>query len=167
VLILGAGDIGRTIGRMLAGFDVELTYVARTAREGVRSTADLPQLLPDADVVIVIVPVTQETVGMVDAAFLAAMPDGALLVNAARGKIVDTDALVAELSAGRLRAALDVTDPEPLPEGHPLWTVPGLLLTPHVGGAVPETDARATAAVVDQITRVLAGEPLANVVDRY
>ena len=167
VLIVGAGDIGRTIGRMLAGFDVELTYVARTAREGVRSTADLPQLLPDADVVILIVPVTQETVGMVDAAFLAAMPDGALLVNAARGKIVDTDALVAELSAGRLRAALDVTDPEPLPQGHPLWTVPGLLLTPHVGGAVPETDARATAAVVDQITRVLAGEPLANVVDRY
>jgi phosphoglycerate dehydrogenase-like enzyme len=167
VLIVGAGDIGRTIGRMLAGFDVELTYVARTAREGVRSTDDLPQLLPHADVVILIVPVTQETVGMVDAAFLAAMPDGALLVNAARGKIVDTDALVAELSAGRLRAALDVTEPEPLPEGHPLWTVPGLLLTPHVGGAVPETDARATAAVVDQITRVLAGEPLANVVDRY
>jgi phosphoglycerate dehydrogenase-like enzyme len=167
VLIVGAGDIGQTIGRMLAGFDVELTYVARTAREGVRSTADLPQLLPDADVVILIVPVTPETIGMVDAAFLAAMPDGALLVNAARGRIVDTDALLAELTAGRLRAVLDVTDPEPLPAGHPLWSAPGVLITPHVGGEVPETGARAAATAVDQITRVLAGEPLANVVDRY
>ena len=167
VLIVGAGDIGRTIGRMLAGFDVELTYVARTAREGVRPTADLPQLLPDADVVILIVPVTPETIGMVDAAFLAAMPDGALLVNAARGRIVDTDALVAELSAGRLRAALDVTDPEPLPAGHPLWSAPGVLITPHVGGEVPQTGARVAATAVAQIARVLAGEPLANVVDRY
>jgi phosphoglycerate dehydrogenase-like enzyme len=167
VLVVGAGDIGRTIGRMLAGFDVELTYVARTARDGVRSTAELPELLPDADVVILIVPVTPETTGMVDAAFLAAMPDGALLVNAARGVVVDTDALLAELSAGRLRAALDVTDPEPLPEGHPLWSSPGLLLTPHVGGAVPDTNERAAAAVTDQLARILAGEPLVNVVDRY
>ena len=167
VLVVGAGDIGRTIGRMLAGFDVELTYVARTARDGVRSTADLPELLPHADVVILIVPVTPETTGMVDAAFLAAMPDGALLVNAARGVVVDTDALLAELTAGRLRAALDVTEPEPLPAGHPLWSAPGLLLTPHVGGAVPDTNARAVAAVTDQLTRVLAGEPLVNVVDRY
>ena len=157
VLVVGAGDIGRTIGRMLAGFDVELTYVARTARDGVRSTAELPELLPHADVVILIVPVTPETTGMVDAAFLAAMPDGALLVNAARGVVVDTDALLAELTAGRLRAALDVTDPEPLPEGHPLWSAPGLLLTPHVGGAVPDTNERAAAAVTDQLARILAG----------
>ena len=167
VLLVGAGDIGTTIGRMLAGFDVELTYVARTARDGVRSTAELPQLLPHADVVILIVPVTPETTGMVDARFLAAMADGALLVNAARGVVVDTDALLAELTAGRLRAALDVTDPEPLPEGHPLWSAPGLLLTPHVAGAVPETNARAAAAVTDQLARVLAGEPLVNLVDRY
>jgi phosphoglycerate dehydrogenase-like enzyme len=167
VLVVGAGDIGTTIGRMLDGFDVELTYVARTARDGVRSTAELPELLPHADVVIVIVPVTPETTGMVDAAFLAALADGALLVNAARGVVVDTDALLAELTSGRLRAALDVTDPEPLPEGHPLWSAPGLLLTPHVGGAVPDTNARAAATVVDQLTRVLAGEPLVNVVDRY
>jgi phosphoglycerate dehydrogenase-like enzyme len=167
VLVVGAGDIGRTIGRMLAGFDVDLTYVARTARDGVRSTAELPELLPHADVVILIVPVTPETTGMVDAAFLAAMPDGALLVNAARGVVVDTDALLAELSAGRLRAALDVTEPEPLPEGHPLWSAPGLLLTPHVGGAVPDTNSRAAAAVTEQLARVLAGEPLVNVVDRY
>jgi phosphoglycerate dehydrogenase-like enzyme len=167
VLVVGAGDIGATIGRMLAGFDVELTYVARTARDGVRSTAELPQLLPQADVVILIVPVTPETTGMVDAQFLAAMKDGALLVNAARGVVVHTDALLAELTAGRLRAALDVTDPEPLPEGHPLWSAPGLLLTPHVAGAVPETNTRAAAAVTDQVARVLAGEPLVNVVDRY
>jgi phosphoglycerate dehydrogenase-like enzyme len=167
VLVVGAGDIGRTIGRMLAGFDVELTYVARTAREGVRSTAELPELLPHADVVVLIVPVTAETTGMVDAAFLGAMRDGALLVNAARGVVVDTDALLAELTSGRLRAALDVTDPEPLPAGHPLWSAPGLLLTPHVGGAVPDTNARAAAAVTAQVSRVLAGEPLENVVDSY
>ena len=94
VLIVGAGDIGAAIGRMLAGFDVELTYVARSARDGVRSTAELPQLLPDADVVVVVVPVTPETTGMVDAGFLAAMPDGAVLVNTARGVVVDTDALL-------------------------------------------------------------------------
>jgi phosphoglycerate dehydrogenase-like enzyme len=111
--------------------------------------------------------VTPETTGMVDAGFLAAMPDGALLVNAARGVIVDTDALLAELGRGRLRAALDVTDPEPLPGGHPLWTAPGLLLTPHVAGAVPETGARSAAVVTDQVRHVLAGEPLVNVVDRY
>jgi phosphoglycerate dehydrogenase-like enzyme len=167
VLVVGAGDIGRTIGRMLAGFDVDLTYVARTARDGVRSTDELPELLPHADVVVLIVPVTPQTTGMVDAAFLAAMADDALLVNAARGVVVDTDALLAELTAGRLRAAIDVTDPEPLPAGHPLWSAPNLLLTPHVAGAVPDTNARAAAAVTDQLQRVLAGEPLANVVDQY
>ena len=167
VLVVGAGDIGRLVGRMLAGFDVELTYVARTARDGVQSAADLPDLLPGADVVVVLVPVTDETVGLVDAAFLAAMKDDALLVNAARGVVVDTDALLAELTAGRLRAAVDVTEPEPLPAGHPLWSAPGLLLTPHVAGAVPDTGARATAAVVEQLQRVLAGEPLQNVVDSY
>jgi phosphoglycerate dehydrogenase-like enzyme len=167
VLIVGAGDIGRAIGGMLAGFDVDLTYVGSTARDGVRSPADLPELLPHADVVILIVPVTPQTRGMVDARFLAAMPDGALLVNAARGVIVDTDALVAELTAGRLRAALDVTDPEPLPAGHPLWSAPGALITPHVGGTVPQTVARTVDTVVDQVARILAGKPLANVVDRY
>jgi phosphoglycerate dehydrogenase-like enzyme len=167
ILMIGAGDIGRTVGRMLDGFGVELTYVARTARDDVRSVDELPELLPQADVVVLLVPVTQETVGLVDATFLAAMPDGALLVNAARGVVVDTDALLAELQSGRLRAALDVTEPEPLPEGHPLWSAPGLLLTPHVGGAIPDTNERAAAAVTDQLTRVLAGQPLVNVVDRY
>ena len=103
----------------------------------------------------------------VDVGFLAAMRDGALLVNAARGVVVDTDALLAELTAGRLRAAVDVTEPEPLPEGHPLWSAPGLLITPHVGGDIPGTNERAAAAVTGQLRRILAGEPLENVVDRY
>jgi phosphoglycerate dehydrogenase-like enzyme len=167
VLMVGAGDIGRAIGRMLAGFDAELTWVARTAREGVHGFAELPELLPQADVVVLIVPVTPQTTGMVDAAFLSAMPDDALLVNAARGVVVDTDALLAELESGRLRAALDVTDPEPLPAGHPLWAAPNLLLTPHVAGAVPGTNARAAAAVIDQLQRVLAGQELVNVVTDY
>jgi phosphoglycerate dehydrogenase-like enzyme len=167
VLMVGAGDIGRTIGRMMAGFDVELTWVARTAREGVHAFEELPALLPHADVVVLIVPVTPQTEGMVDAEFLAAMKDDALLVNAARGVVVDTDALLAELTSGRLRAALDVTDPEPLPDGHPLWSAPNLLLTPHVAGDVPDTNARATASVTDQLARVLAGEPLRNVVGDY
>jgi phosphoglycerate dehydrogenase-like enzyme len=167
VLMVGAGDIARAVGRMLEGFDVDLTFVGRTARDGVRSTDELPELLPHADVVVLLVPVTAETVGLVDAAFLAAMKDDALLVNAARGVVVDTDALVAELTTGRIRAALDVTEPEPLPAGHPLWEAPGLLLTPHVGGAVPDTNERAAAAVADQVARILAGQSLVNVVDRY
>ncbi|MGY1841797.1 MULTISPECIES: 2-hydroxyacid dehydrogenase [unclassified Modestobacter] len=167
VLIVGAGDIGRTIGAMMAGFDVELTYVARTARDGVHAMEELPDLLPRADVVVLIVPVTPQTTGLVDAGFLAAMKDDALLVNAARGVVVHTDALLAELHRGRLRAALDVTEPEPLPDGHPLFAAPGLLLTPHVAGDVPATLARATAAVTEQLARVLAGRPLANVVGDY
>jgi phosphoglycerate dehydrogenase-like enzyme len=95
------------------------------------------------------------------------MPAGALLVNAARGVVVDTDALVAELASGRLRAALDVTDPEPLPPDHPLWTAPNLLLTPHLAGTVPSTRSRAEAAVVAQIARVLDGRPLEDLVDAY
>ena len=167
VLVVGAGDIGRAVARMLDGFGVGVDLVARSARDGVHATSELPRLLPEADVVIVVVPVTPETTGMVDAAFLAAMKDDALLVNAARGVIVDTDALLAELTSGRLRAALDVTDPEPLPAGHPLWTAPGLLLTPHVGGEIPGTVERGAASVTQQLRRVLAGEPLADVVGDY
>jgi phosphoglycerate dehydrogenase-like enzyme len=160
VLIVGAGDIGRRIGRMMAGFDPDITYVARTARDDVRSTADLPQLLPEADVVVLIVPVTPETTGMVDAAFLAAMRDGALLVNAARGTVVDTDALLAELTAGRLRAALDVTEPEPLPTDHPLLGAPNLIVLPHVGSATRATRASMADLAVDNLLAGLAGRPL-------
>ena len=167
VLVVGAGDIGRAVQRMLDGFGTEVDLVARSARDGVHATSELPRLLPRADVVVLVVPVTPETTGMVDAAFLAAMKDDALLVNAARGVVVDTDALLAELRSGRLRAALDVTDPEPLPPGHPLWTAPGLLLTPHVGGEIPGTVQRGAASVTAQLERVLAGQPLADVVGDY
>ncbi|MGY1812050.1 NAD(P)-dependent oxidoreductase [Blastococcus sp. SYSU D00820] len=167
VVVVGAGDIGRRIARMMAGFDVDLTLVARTARDGVRPVTDLPALLPEADVVVLALPLTPESAGLADAAFLARMRDGALLVNVARGELVDTDALLAELTGGRLRAALDVTDPEPLPAGHPLWRAPGLLLTPHVAGVVPDTDERAAAAVTAQLARLLEGRPLENVVGDY
>jgi phosphoglycerate dehydrogenase-like enzyme len=168
VLLVGAGDLAEQTARRLAPFEVgSVTRVGTRAREGVHGVDELPGLLPEADVVVLLVPLTDATRGLVDADFLAAMADGALLVNAARGPVVDTDALLAELSSGRLRAALDVTDPEPLPEGHPLWSAPNLLLTPHVAGDVPFTGARATAALTDQVRRILAGEPLANVVDTY
>ena len=117
VLIVGYGSIGQAVEQRLAGFEVEVSRVARRARDGVAPVSDLPALLPTADVVVILAPVTAETIGMVDAGFLARMKDGALLVNAARGSLVVTDALVAELRRGRLRAAVDVTDPEPLSPG--------------------------------------------------
>ena len=167
VLVLGAGDLGSEVRVRLEAFGARVTMAARTARDGVRGIDEVPALLGGHDVVILMVPLTDATTGLVDADFLAAMPDGAVLVNAARGRVVDTDALVAALATGRLRAALDVTEPEPLPDGHPLWSAPGLLLTPHVAGAVPDTGRRATEAVAAQLRRVLAGQPLENVVDAY
>ncbi|NEE00694.1 2-hydroxyacid dehydrogenase [Phytoactinopolyspora halotolerans] len=164
VLIVGYGAIGQAIERRLLPFECDVLRVARTARDGVAGFDALPELLGRCDVVILICPLTDETAGMVDAAFLAAMPDGALLVNVARGGVVDTDALVAELSSGRIRAALDVTDPEPPPPGHPLWTVPGLLLSPHVGGSSSAFEPRARRLIHAQLQRYAAGEPLANVV---
>ncbi|AQZ69102.1 D-3-phosphoglycerate dehydrogenase [[Actinomadura] parvosata subsp. kistnae] len=168
VLIVGYGSIGAALERRLDGFEVEIVRVARSAREGVHGMDELPALLPQADVVVLLVPATAATAGMVDAAFLARMKDGAVLVNAARGGVVDTDALVAELKDGRLRAALDVTAPEPLPEGHPLWSAPGVLITPHVAGSTPASVRRTLRLVRAQVERYLAGEPLENVItDSY
>jgi phosphoglycerate dehydrogenase-like enzyme len=170
VLIVGAGSIGRAIEERLAPFEVEVTRVARTARpaQDVHAVEELPELLPYADVVILVVPLTEQTHGMVDADFLAALPDGALLVNAARGPVVDTGALLTELSAGRISAALDVTDPEPLPAGHPLWQLPNVFLTPHIGGAVHGLLPRAYGLAGTQLRRFVAGVPLLNrVVDGY
>ncbi len=164
VLIVGFGSIGETVERLLAPFGVTMARIARRARPGVSSLEELPAVLPKADIVIVLLPVTPATTGLVDARFLGQMHDGALLVNAARGSIVDTAALVAELQAGRLRAALDVTDPEPLPAGHPLWSAPGLLLTPHIAGAEATGMGRVMALVRDQLARYAAGEPLLNIV---
>lgn len=168
VLIVGHGSIGAALERRLEGFEVEVVRVARSARDGVHAMDELPALLPEADVVVLLVPATADTAGMVDAAFLARMKDGAVLVNAARGGIVDTDALIAELKNGRLRAALDVTAPEPLPEGHPLWSAPGLLITPHVAGSTPASGRRMLRLIRAQLLRYLAGEPLVNVItDSY
>jgi phosphoglycerate dehydrogenase-like enzyme len=164
VLLVGAGDLADQTHRRLAGFDVETTLVARRARPGVHGVAELPGLLPHHDAVVLLVPLTPETEGLVDRDFLAAMRDGALLVNAARGKVVQTDALVAELASGRLCAALDVTEPEPLPPGHPLWSCPGLLLTPHVGGSVPGGMGRAYAVAAQQIVAYARGEEPPNLV---
>ena len=164
VLIVGYGSIGEAVERRLAGWEVEIVRVARHARDGVHPIGELPLLLPDADVVVILVPATEETRQLVNAEFLKTMKDGALLVNAARGVIVDTDALLAELASGRLNAALDVTDPEPLPDGHPLWSAPGLLLTPHVGGAVRASRERAYRVVADQLARLASGQPLLNVI---
>jgi phosphoglycerate dehydrogenase-like enzyme len=163
VLIVGYGDIGRDVERRLLPFEVEVLRVARTARDGVHTLADLPELLPEADVVILIIPATSETTGLVDATFLGSMKEGALLVNVARGPIVVTDDLLRALEAGHVRAALDVTDPEPLPEDHPLWRAPGVLITPHVGGATPAMWPRAYRLVREQLERYAAGRPLENV----
>jgi phosphoglycerate dehydrogenase-like enzyme len=168
VLIIGYGRIGEAIDRRLAGFEVaSVTRVARRARTGevaVHSIEELHDLLPEADVVFVIAPLTPDTENLLDGEALALLPDGALLVNVARGKLVDTEALLAETSSGRLRAALDVTEPEPLPSDHPLWTTPGVLISPHVGGASSAFFPRADRLIAAQLARFAAGQKLENIV---
>jgi phosphoglycerate dehydrogenase-like enzyme len=164
VLVVGAGDLGAQLRRRLEPFDVSVTLVGTSARNGVRGEDDLPRLLGEHDAVVLAVPLTSRTRGMVDAAFLAGMRDGAVLVNAARGPVVDTGALLAELRAGRLRAAVDVTDPEPLPADHPLWSAPGLLLTPHVAASCHGQRERAYAVAAEQIDRFARGEEPTNLV---
>ncbi|NNM45691.1 2-hydroxyacid dehydrogenase [Knoellia koreensis] len=171
VLVVGYGSIGRAIAARLLPFEVTVTAVASRARGGdelvpsVHGVDELPELLPRHDVVILILPLGPQTAGLVDDAFLTAMPDGALLVNVARGGIVDTDALVRHLQTGRIRAAVDVTDPEPLPADHPLWSAPGILISPHVGGASTAFTPRATRLLQEQLGAYAAGRPLRNLVD--
>jgi phosphoglycerate dehydrogenase-like enzyme len=164
VLIVGYGSIGRALESRLAPFGVKVSRVARHQRDGVHLLADLPALLPQADVVVILLPLTAETRGLVDARFLAAMRPGSLLANPARGPVVDTEAMTKAVLAGRIRVALDVTDPEPLPDGHPLWSAPGVIITPHVGGAVRKLYDRAWRLIADQVRRYATGEPLRNVV---
>ena len=164
VLIVGYGAVGAAVERRLVPFECDVLRVARTARDGVAGFDALPSLLGRVDVVILTVPLTDRTRRLVDAEFLAAMRDGTLLVNVARGGVVDTEALLAELSAGHLRAALDVTDPEPPPPGHPLWSAPGLLISPHVGGSTTAFEPRARRLLRAQLERFAGGDPLANVV---
>lgn len=164
VLIIGYGSIGKSIEERLAPFGVNVVRVARSAKEGVEPVSRLAELLPAADIIVLIVPLTAETRHLIDAKAFALMKQGAVLVNAARGPVVDTGALVQALTEKRIRAALDVTDPEPLPEGHPLWSAPNLLLTPHVGGSSPLFMPRAFDLVGAQVRRYINGEPLQNVV---
>lgn len=170
VLVVGYGSVGRAIAARLTPFEVTLTAVASSPRDGddlvptVHGVEDLPDLLPRHDVVIVIVPLLPATTGLVDREFLAAMPDGSLLVNVARGAVVDTGALLHETSSGRLRAALDVTDPEPLPAEHPLWDSSGVLITPHVGGASSAFRPRAVRLLREQLAAYALGRPLRNIV---
>jgi len=165
VMILGYGTIGRAVEHRLKAFDVELIRVARTARSGVHAVDELGSLLGAADVVVVLLPLTPATVGLLDAEMLGHLRPGALLVNAARGAILDTAALVELLNAGRLSAALDVTDPEPLPADHPLWDAPGVLITPHLAGDTLAAERRAFALVGEQVRRYARGEPLRNIVE--
>lgn len=176
VLLVGYGGVSKAVEARLSGFEVHLTRLARSARQErnlagetveVHGFEDLHRCLAEAEVVILAVPFTAETRGLIDAAALAAMPDDALLVNVARGPVVDTDALVAELQQGRLRAALDVTDPEPLPEDHPLWKCPGTLITPHVGGDSSAMQPRVAALLDRQIAHLRAGESPENLVDLH
>jgi phosphoglycerate dehydrogenase-like enzyme len=168
VLIVGYGAIGQAIEERLKPFGVEIARIARIARPHavapVHAITELHALLPSADIVILIVPSTQETIGMIGGREIALMKQGALLVNAARGSVVDTAALIAALNKGRIRAAVDVTDPEPLPEDHPLWAAPNLLLTPHVAASTPQFMVRAMQLAAAQVGRYLRGEPLENVV---
>ena len=166
VMLVGYGSIGKDIEHMLEPFAVRIIRVARTARENptVHAVTELNSLLPKAQIVILILPATAETNCLIDAEQFSLMARGTLLVNAARGPIVNTDALIEALESRRIRAAIDVTDPEPLPAGHPLWKCPNLLITPHVGGSSPEFARRALKIAADELRRYIAGEPLRNVV---
>ena len=167
VVILGLGSIGTAIADRLRPFGVEVIGVGRTARDGVRGLSELDEVLPDADILVNMLPLTSSTRGLLNARRLALLPDGALVVNGGRGRTIETTALVEELQAGRIRAVLDVTDPEPLPADHPLWGLPNVLISPHMAGDSTETAIRAVELAGDQIRRFAAGEPLLNQVDRY
>lgn len=168
VMVLGYGGVGKAIARRLSGFEVEIMPVASRARDedGVRvhGVAEMRELLPHTDIVIASLPGGDSTRHIIDDGFLSALPDDALVVNVGRGPLIDTDALVDHVTRGRIRAALDVTDPEPLPADHPLWTLPGVLIVPHVGGATTAMTPRIAALVRTQIERLAAGQAPLNVV---
>ena len=163
VLVVGLGSIGRAVAARLAPFGAHVIGVARHPRDDARSADELPRLLPEADVVVNLLPLTSETEKFVNAAFLERMKQGSLFVNAGRGRTVDTDALLAALTSGRIHAALDVTDPEPLPAEHPLWHAPNLFITPHVAGAVTRWESRGYRFAGEQIRRYAAGQPLLGI----
>jgi phosphoglycerate dehydrogenase-like enzyme len=165
VMILGYGSIGLKVERLLAASEAEVIRIARHGRPGVHAVDELASLLGLADIVVVLLPLTVATKGLLDREMLEHVREDALLVNAARGPIVDTEALLELLQAGRIRAALDVTEPEPLPADHLLWDAPGLLITPHFAGDTRGAERSAFALVGEQVRRYVRGEPLVNVVD--
>jgi phosphoglycerate dehydrogenase-like enzyme len=162
--IIGAGSIARTIGRYLAPYDVEITYFSRTAKAGAKAIADIDAHLPDLDLVILALPLNTESQDLFDAKRLARMKDGAAIVNVARGPIINTEALIAELNTGRLFAGLDVTNPEPLPAGHPLWSAKNCVITPHVGGDSTAFESRGRRLVEEQLARLASGNEIINIV---
>ncbi len=164
VLIVGFGSIGEAVEQRLLPFGVDVQRVASTARPGVSEPSALPQLVAAADIVILLLPLTAETTGRFDSELIGAIKPGALLVNAGRGPVVEKQALLEALEEGRLRAALDVTDPEPLPPDDPLWSAPNLLLTPHMAGDTPRRFRRSWRFVGEQVSRLHDGLPLENVV---
>jgi phosphoglycerate dehydrogenase-like enzyme len=166
IMLLGHGGIGTEVEKRLTGFDAELVRVAGHRREDdrgvVHGTDELADLLPTVDAVVVAVPLSEATTALVDDDFLNALPDGAVVVNVSRGKVADTEAVVRQ--AGRIRYATDVTDPEPLPADHPLWSVPGVLISPHVGGMSSAMQPRIERVVREQIERLLDGQGPASIV---
>jgi phosphoglycerate dehydrogenase-like enzyme len=167
VLLVGYGSIGQAIERQLVAAEALVTRVASRPRpeEDVHGVAELRDLLPDTDILVLILPDTPATRGLIGRDELAALPDDALVVNVGRGTAIDTDALVAETRTGRLRAGLDVVDPEPLPTDHPLWTVPGVIITPHIAGGSASFYPRAKKLAAEQLRRYVKGEELLNLVE--
>ena len=164
VAIVGYGNIGKMIGKMLANFEVTVTAFSRSGKDGALTFDHFDHLLPTFDVIILIVPLNDQSRRLMNAQRLAAMKDGAALINVARGPVVDTDALIAELNSGRITAGLDVTDPEPLPAGHPLWSAKNVIITPHVGGDSQAFIPRGRKLVEEQLARYAAGQPLSHIV---
>jgi phosphoglycerate dehydrogenase-like enzyme len=164
VAIVGYGNIGKTIARMLGNFEVTITAFSKSGRDGALTLDRFDRLLPTFDVIILIVPLNDQTHHLMNATRLAAMKDGSALINVARGPVVDTDALIAELNSGRITAGLDVTDPEPLPVGHPLWSAKNVIITPHVGGDSAAFIPRGRKLVEEQLARFASGQPLLHIV---
>lgn len=166
VAIVGHGNIGKMIRKILSNFEVTITSFSRTGRDGSLTFNHFDQLIPTFDVIILIVPLNDDSYHLMNAKRLAAMKDGAALINVARGAVIDTDALIDELNAGRITAGLDVTDPEPLPVGHPLWSAKNVIITPHVGGDSEAFTPRGRKLVEEQLSRFTNGQELLHVIRR-
>ena len=164
VAIVGYGNIGKMIGTMLENFEVSVTAFSRSGKYGALTFDHFDRMLPTFDVIILIVPLNDQTRHLMNAQRLAAMKDGAALINVARGAVVDTEALIAELNSGRITAGLDVTNPEPLPAGHPLWSAKNVIITPHVGGDSEAFTPRGRKLVEEQLARYASGQPLLHIV---